>query len=197
MTTLTIIVILLTIANILLIYLRFKDKPNLAYIGVLASLLYILGTFISDLIFQINLEYKLLGVTLLLFSFVMKEVFYFNNQNYAKEKEKHNKLNALLDSSFIGVFVITLTGKIEYVNQTFCSIINLKKEDLVNNSLVPLFNSKDDLTTFMIDMSSKIYNESITPPYLIELNGVKVKLQGKITENGHKTFTGTIVKMEG
>jgi PAS domain S-box-containing protein len=113
----------------------------------------------------------------ILFSFTYEKQV--ENKLKRELKEVTFKLLSILDHSVTSMFTISLSGEIEYVNQSFCSLFSTPRESLIGRNLFAMFNVEKE--EFLNNLEIEICHRN-----------KQYTLKGYRTKNGHDTITGSV-----
>ena len=108
-----------------------------------------------------------------------------------------DKYALVFENSLVGFYVIDEDGKIELVNNKFCTIFGYEKRELIGKSIFSLI-APDSLNyiheqaelKFSGQLESSCYEANV----VTKTNEIiRIKIYSSRTRNGHLTITGTIL----
>lgn len=206
---LTAITVLLLTAVLIIKGIQRKD---FSVLGEIMACTYLVGAIVVDLVTNYNASLHIhFGIFVVLFSFLATHAVYlvtgrFKQMTLSLEilqvlKNLQDKYNFILANTFMGIYVINLKGRFEFVSRRMMEITEYSEDELLKMTVFDLLSkeNKELIRSKLLDRASKEVEQDSYPIDLITKSGkvVKVMVHARVTSNGHPTITGSITLLEG
>lgn len=203
------ILAVLLFINIILLILKLVRRRDLSLTGsVLARVCAIAGIY--NYISSGDISFIHVSIMLVLASDITVNVIYLFAYKYIlTEKERElstqltnlqNKYDIVKEESPVGLYVISTDGTIEFINGYIEKLLGYSRNELLGKSIDTII-SANCMHEVSENIRKRVEGKVQTMAYNIcfkTKDGSRVygRVSGSITQNGHKTITGSLVQVD-